>query len=452
VAAFDFVFVPPYLTFAVGDFSHIVTFAVMFVVAIVISGLTQRVRNQAAAARGREGRTAALYALSRELSAAPGSARVAEIAGAHLEREFHSRVAVFTPGVGGRLQRTYASLGLGAVSDRETSVSEWVWANRQEAGVGTRTLPGGSALHVPLTAAGGIVGVLSLSPEQPDRFDDLEQRRQVEAFAAQIAMAMERADLAEQTEKARREVETEQLRSSLLSSVSHDLRTPLAVITGTASTLLENNVGVNERTRRDLMQAILDEAERLNRLIRNLLDMTRLESGAVKVKKEWLPLEEVVGSALERLDARLVNREVSVDLPVSLPLIPCDALLVELLLINLLENAAKYSDGGIELKATPRSGEVLVEVNDRGPGIPPNQELRVFEKFHRAVREGSPGGVGLGLAISRAVVAAHGGRIWAQNRDGGGASFRFTLPIEGEAPKLPEADALEPEHAGDSPP
>jgi two-component system sensor histidine kinase KdpD len=452
VAAFDFVFVPPYLTFAVGDFRHVVTFVVMFVVAVVISGLTQRIRNQASAAREREGRTAALYALSRELTAAQGSARVREIAGGHLERVFNSRVAVFTPGLGGRLQRTYATPELGEVSDRDTSVSEWVWSNRQEAGIGTRTLPGGTALNVPLMAAGGIVGVLSLSPEQPERFDDLEQRRLVDAFAAQLAMAMERAELAEQTEKARREVEAEQLRSSLLSSVSHDLRTPLAVITGSASTLLENNPGVDAGTRRDLMQTILEEAERLNRLIRNLLDMTRLESGAVKVKKEWLPLEEVVGSALERLDARLVNREVSIDLPADLPLVPCDALLVELLLINLLENAAKYSEAKIELKATLLSGEVLVEVNDRGSGIPRDQELRVFEKFHRAVREGSPGGVGLGLAISRAVVAVHGGRIWAQNREGGGASFRFTLPIEGEPPKLTDAEALESEQGSELPP
>jgi two-component system sensor histidine kinase KdpD len=451
VAAFDFVFVPPYLTFAVGDFRHVVTFAVMFVVAIVISGLTQRVRNQASAARDREGRTAALYALSRELTAALGSERVREIAGGHLERVFGSRVSVFTPGPGGRLQRTYASPGLAEVSEREMSVSEWVWSNRQEAGLGTRTLPGGTALNVPLMAAGGIVGVLSLSPEQPDRFDDLEQRRLVDAFAAQLAMAMERAELAEQTEKARREVETEQLRSSLLSSVSHDLRTPLAVITGSASTLLENNLGVDESTRRDLMQTILDEAARLNHLIRNLLDMTRLESGAVKVRREWLPLEEVVGSALERLDTRLVSRDVFVDLPADLPLVPCDAILVELLLINLLENAAKYSEGKIELKATLLSGEVLVEVNDRGSGIPPDQELRVFEKFHRAVREGSPGGVGLGLAISRAVVAVHGGRIWAQNREGGGASFRFTLPIEGEAPKVAEMEAPDAERAGGLP-
>jgi two-component system sensor histidine kinase KdpD len=247
---------------------------------------------------------------------------------------------------------------------------------------------------------------------------------------------MERAELAEETERARREVEREQLRSSLLSSVSHDLRTPLAVITGAASTLVDGAGSIDEATRLDLMKTILEESERLNRLIRNLLDMTRLDSGTVKVKKEWLPLEEVVGSALNRLDARLSQREVRVELPPDLPLIPFDAGLIEQALINLLENAAKYSEGPIEINAALGPEEVVVEVADRGPGIPPGEEARVFEKFHRAIRDGGPSGVGLGLAICRAIVAAHGGRIWAQNRDGGGASFRFALPIQGEAPEL----------------
>jgi two-component system sensor histidine kinase KdpD len=198
------------------------------------------------------------------------------------------------------------------------------------------------------------------------------------------------------------------------------------------------------------LSTILEETERLNRLIRNLLDMTRLDSGTVTVKKEWLPLEEVVGSALNRLDARLTGREVRVDLPANLPLVPCDAMLIEQALINLLENAAKYSEGPIELNATSATGEVVVEVADRGPGIPAGEEERVFEKFHRAVREGGPSGVGLGLAICRAIVAAHGGRIWAQNRSDGGASFRFALPIQGEAPALAPSEPSE--HGAPEPP
>jgi two-component system sensor histidine kinase KdpD len=439
VAAFDFFFVPPYLTFAVADFRHATTFIVMLVVAVVISGLTQRIRNEAATARERQLRTATLYELSRELAGAQDSQSVIHAAASQIEKVFGSRVSVFTTEPGERVGRAYASSGTPEVSDRESSIVQWVRSNQREAGLGTSTLPGGSTLYVPLRASGGVVGVLGLTPDQPQRFDQIEQRRRVDAFAAQMALALERAKLAEETDKARRDFEAEQLRSSLLSSVSHDLRTPLAVITGSASTLLQSAPSMPEATRQDLLKTVLEEAERLNRLIRNLLDMTRLESGAVKVKKEWLPLEEVVGAALDRLDARLAGRDVHVELPRDLPLVPCDAVLIEQALINLLENAAKYSAGRIDVTAAVREGEVVVSVADRGPGIPGGEETRVFEKFHRAAREGSTEGVGLGLTICRAIASAHGGRIWVQNRAGGGADFQFALPIEGK-PKLPIAE------------
>jgi two-component system sensor histidine kinase KdpD len=247
---------------------------------------------------------------------------------------------------------------------------------------------------------------------------------------------MELSDLAEKTDKARREIEAEQLRNTLLSSVSHDLRTPLAVITGAASTLTDDGGAIDDASRRDLMKSILEESDRLNRLIGNLLDMTRLESGAIHVKKDWLPLEEVVGAAVHRIEARLGGRLVKVELPPDAPLVPYDSMLLEQTLINLLENAVKYGEGQIEVRATLHPGEVVVEVADRGPGIPAGEETRIFEKFHRSVREGSPGGVGLGLAICRAIVTAHGGRIWSRNRDGGGASFCFSLPIQGDPPRL----------------
>jgi two-component system sensor histidine kinase KdpD len=451
VAALDFFFVPPYLTFAVANFRHTVTFVVMLLVAVVISGLTERVRNQAISARQREERTRALYDLTRELAATQGTRRVLEVSAAHLEKVFRCRVSLFTPDPNRKVRMTYSTVESVEPPERELSVSQWVWSNQKEAGLGTATLPGGATLYLPLTASGGIVGVLGLSPEQPDRFEAVDQRRQIDAFAVQIALAIERAELSEETELARREVEKEQLRSSLLSSVSHDLRTPLAVITGAASTLVDAAGSIDEETRLDLMKTILEESERLNRLIRNLLDMTRLDSGTVRVKKEWLPLEEVVGSALNRLDARLAGRDVHVELPPDLPLVPCDAVLIEQALINLLENAAKYSEGPIEINATLGPKEVVVEVADRGPGIPAGEQGRVFEKFYRAIREGGPSGVGLGLAICRAIVAAHGGRIWAQNRHDGGASFRFALPIQGEAPALAPSEAIEQNTLGQLP-
>jgi two-component system sensor histidine kinase KdpD len=443
VAAFDFFFVPPYLTFAVADFRHATTFIVMFVVAVVISGLTQRIRNEAATARERELRTATLYELSRELAGAQDTQSVVQAAAHHIEKVFRSQVTVFKPIPGGSVLTAYATRGPGEASERELSIAQWVWANQREAGLGTGTLPGGTTLYVPLLASGGAVGVLGLTPDDPQRFDQLEQRRRVDAFAAQMALAIERATLADETSKARREIEAEQLRNSLLSSVSHDLRTPLAVITGSTSTLLEGGPGITDATRQDLLKTVLEEAEHLNRLIRNLLDMTRLESGAVKVRKEWIPLEELVGAALNRVESRLTGRELHVDLPRSLPLVPCDPVLIEQTLINLLENAAKYSTGPIDVTAAARGAEVVVAVADRGPGIAPGQETRIFDKFQRAGREGNPEGVGLGLTICRAIVSAHGGRIWAQNRADGGASFQFALPIDGEAPALPLSEPSE---------
>ena len=440
VAAFDFLFIPPYLTFEFEDLRHGVTFGVMFLVAVVISGLTQRVRNQAAAWREREGRTAALYALSRELSGARDAEQVVRVAAEHLERVFDSQVEVFLPGLDGRLARVHASTDFPDPGDRELSVAQWVWSHSEEAGLGTSTLPGGKVLYVPLVASGGIAGVLGLCPQDPAGFSELERRRQVDAFAAQLAMATERARLAEETERARRQIEAEQLRSSLLSSVSHDLRTPLAVITGAAGTLVADPSHLGDAGRRELLQTILDEAERLSRLIRNLLDMTRLESGAVTVKKEWIPVDELVGAALGRMEARLAGRDIRLALEPELPLVPCDAILVEQALINLLENAIKYGADPIEIRATPQPGEIVFEVADRGPGVPVGQETRIFDKFQRAGAEARAGGVGLGLAICRAIALAHGGRIWVHHREAGGAAFRFALPIEGQPPALIESE------------
>lgn len=444
VAAFDFFFVPPYLTFAIADFRHGTTFAVMLVVAVVISGLTQRIRNQVTAAQERELRTAALFALTRELAAAQGLDRVIQVAARQIEKAFRGAVSVFTPDQNGTLSRNYASPSIGAPSERDLSVSQWVWTNQREAGLGTSTLPGGSALYIPLPASQGVVGVLGIAPEDPERLSQLAQRKQVDAFAAQMGLAVERARLADEAENARREMEAEQLRSSLLSSVSHDLRTPLAVITGATGTVLQGGAAMSEPMRQDLLKTVLEEAERLNRLIRNLLDMTRLESGAVKVNKEWMPLEEVVGGALTHLESRLGSREVRVELPSDPLQVPCDAVLLEQVFINLVENAVKYSPGPIEIHATPGTGEIAIDVSDRGPGIPIGEEERIFDKFHRSGHEGGREGVGLGLTICRAIVAAHGGKIWALNRQGGGATFRFTLPLDGAPPAPPPETALDP--------
>jgi two-component system sensor histidine kinase KdpD len=354
---------------------------------------------------------------------------VIEVGASEVAKSTDSEITVFLPGADGQVcavHSTHVTEGL----EREASIAQWVWSHQREAGLGTDTLPSSASLYIPLLASGGIVGVLGLKPRAKDQFESIQQRRRIDTFAARMALALERAMLAEQTERARRDVEAEQLRSTLLSSVSHDLRTPLAVITGSASTLLQAPEAMDAATRQELTKNILDEAERLNRLIRNLLDMTRLESGAVKVQKEPQSCEEVVGAALHRLESRMAGRDVRVDIPADLPLVPFDPVLIEQVMINLLENALKYSDGAIEIRASKGHTEVLIEVSDRGPGIPEGQESRIFEKFQRAAGERGPGGVGLGLTICRAIVAAHGGRIWAKNREGGGATLTFALPIE----------------------
>ena len=318
------------------------------------------------------------------------------------------------------------------MDEKERSVAQWVFDHGRPAGLGTDTLPAAKAQYLPLLASTGTVGVLGVRPHDPGSLDEPAVQGLLEAFAGQSALALERGMLAERAQQEQVEVEAERLRTSLLSSLSHDLRTPLGAITGGASSLLEGRVK-DEGMRRDLLKTILEESQRMNRLIGNLLDMIRVESGALQVQKEWQPLEEPVGVALIRLEDRLKDHPVTVSLPADLPLVPLDEVLIEQVLINLLENAAKYTPAGtpIEIGAAVVDGAVRVEVADRGPGFEPGEETRIFEKFYRAPSGTATSGVGLGLTICRGIVTAHGGRIWAENRPGGGAALRFTLPLSG---------------------
>jgi two-component system sensor histidine kinase KdpD len=321
----------------------------------------------------------------------------------------------------------------------ELGVSQWVYEHREMAGLGTSTLPGAKALYLPLVASRGTLGVLGVRPTESRALEAPEQLHQLETFANQTALAIERAQLAKEAQEAQVRAEAERMRNALLSSVSHDLRTPLATIMGSASSLLENGTHFQRGTWQDLLQSIVDEAERLNRLVGNLLDMTRLEAGTLAVKKDWLPLEEVVGTALARMEKRLGNRPVAIHVPADLPLVQIDGVLIEQVLINLLENGVKYTPvkSEIDISASVSDGAVRVEVADRGPGFAPGEEERLFDKFYRG-QTGDSRGVGLGLAICRAIVEAHGGKIWAENRPGGGAAFRFTLPAKDVPPEMPE--------------
>jgi two-component system sensor histidine kinase KdpD len=420
--------------FAVGDTAHVLTVVIMFVVAIVISSLTQRIRAQADAARERENRTASLYSMSRELAGAVSGGSVFEVAVRHVADVFDCKVAILTPRPDGALESAAGGDLTFVPGEKETGVAEWVWTYDRNAGLSTDTLPSSRALYTPLRAGKTRVGVMGLLPTDPRRFGDPTQEQLLAAFTGQIATAIERARLADTAQQARIQIETEQLRNSLLSSVSHDLRTPLAVITGSAATLAES--GLDGATRAELLDTIQEEGQRLNRLVRNLLDMTRLQAGALQVKKEWQSMEEVIGSALGRLDARLEGRAVETDVPEDLPMAPFDPILMEQVLVNLLENAIKYTPEGSPIRISARHADKAIEVSvsDRGPGVPPEDVEKVFEKFFRASER--KGGVGLGLTICRGIVTAHGGRLWVEARPGGGAVFRFTVPLEGEPPRV----------------
>ncbi|HEX7603598.1 MAG TPA: sensor histidine kinase KdpD, partial [Polyangiaceae bacterium] len=409
VLSLDFFFVPPYLSFSVTDLRHVVTFAVMFVVALVISRLTKRIRDQADTARQRELRSTRLYAMSRELADTSSVDALLHIATKHLGEAFDAEICVLLPDAEGKLDATTRGEPAFAFERNDSGVIEWVWIHGKNAGLGTDTLPSASARFLLLRGGRGKAGVLGVKPKNPRSLIDPEQRQLLETFASQVATALERVRLGEEARRAEVEMEAERLRSSLLSSVSHDLRTPLGVITGATSTLLQDEATIDPAARRELLETAHEEAERLNRLVRNLLDMTRLASGAIRPKKEWHPLDEIIGVALHRLEPRLGGREVGVKLPADLPPVPLDDVLIEQVFINLLENALKYTPARspIEIRATAKPGTVEVEVADRGPGVPRDERDHIFEKFYRLTREGSGGGAGLGLAICRGVVEAH---------------------------------------------
>ncbi|MDE3036375.1 MAG: GAF domain-containing protein, partial [Nitrospirota bacterium] len=372
---------------------------------------------------------------------------LATVAAQHIGEVFESQIAIFLSAPDGRLVWQRGAQLSFEFDPKETGLAQWVYEHGQAAGLGSDTLPGAGALYLPMVGAHGPVGVLAVRPSRPGRLFDPEQLHLLETFAGQIALAIERVRLAEEAQRAQVLAETERMRNAILSSVSHDLRTPLATVTGAASSLLEGGDQLDVAARQDLANAIYGEAARLDRLVKNLLDMTRLEAGAVQPKKEWHPIEEIVGAALTRLEGRLHGQSVRTQFPPDLPLVHLDGVLIEQVLVNLLENALKYASPGgpIELSAARTDDAVIVEVADRGPGLQPGDEQRVFDKFYRG-SQARKGGVGLGLTICRGIVEAHGGRIWAENRPGGGAAFRFTLPLE-EAQPTVEPEQAEPHPA-----
>jgi two-component system sensor histidine kinase KdpD len=430
VAAFDFCFVPPRFTLQVGDAQYLITFVVMLAVTMTIGNLMANVRQQNRVAGARERRTALLYEMSRELAGTRGIENMARVAVTHIAEVFDSAAVVLTPDATGRLQYPAGSPLERSFRGADLSVAQWVVDHGERAGLGTDTLPAAPAIYLPLQGTQRTLGVLGVLPTNRRRILLPEQRRLLETFAGQIALAWERAALSEEAATSRVAAETESLRNTLLASISHDLRTPLAVITGAASTLTRHGAAMDASTRESLARSIEEQAHEMSNLISNVLDLMRLESGRVELKCDTHSVEDLVGTALHRVEPRLRNHPVAIDLPEDLPGVNVDPVLASQVLSNLLENAAKYTPAGthIRITAVADAPMVRVVVEDEGPGLPPGDPKLLFDKFQRGHEESAVVGAGLGLAICRAIVSAHGGGISAGPGTRGGARFEFTLP------------------------
>ena len=442
VAIFDFLFVPPYFSFSVSDSQYLVTLLAMLIVAILISNLMANVRSQAKVASHRERRATVLYAMSKELTASQSKEEIVSTAVHHLYSEFGSQNVILFPDTNDRIIYPTGSAIPESLHGVDLSVAQWVMDHNEIAGQGTHTLPGAKAIYFPLSIKETTLGVLVLLPVNLRRIFLPEQRKLLETFFGQIAQAITRVRLTEQARKAQVEMEAERLRNSLLSSISHDLRTPLATIVGSASTLVEEDLSLNLEDKLELSHAIYDEAQRMSNLVNNILDMARLDAGAVQLNKQWYPLDEIIGVVLTRLQKRLDSRLVTVNLPPGIPLLYVDAAMIEQVLINLLENAIRYTpaDSPLEIFAEAILAGMEISVADHGQGIPKGCENKLFEKFYRVQHEAAQSGVGLGLAICRAIIEAHGGSIHAQNRPTGGAVFSFILPLERTPPVMEQEE------------
>ena len=436
VAALDFFFIPPRFTFAVHDLRHVGTFAVMLGVGWVVANLAEHIRSQTRIALERERHTGALYRLGAVLAEGGTAQVIQDRMESYLPGELGVSVLLLRADAKGILQpRKNPAAHL---NQEELAMAQWAMEHREPSGRGTGTLPGSRALFLPMIGTEHPVGILALFATDPAAPVDSDRRSLLSTLASQISLALERAQLAEERTEARIQAEHEHLRNTLLSSVSHDLRTPLGTITGATTTLLDPGPKASPEDQRMLLMTIHQESCRLQRLVNNLLDLTRLESGQVRVTKEWIPVEEVVGSALSRMEDQLADRPLSIQLPEVW--IPLDPVLFEQVLLNLLDNAVKFSPAGtpIEIQGWVTDSRATLILSDHGAGVAPDEEERIFDKLFRGKRTANTPGAGLGLAICRGIVQAHGGSIHASARPEGGSRFIIELPLEGRFPELPD--------------
>lgn len=425
VAAYDFFFVNPHFTFSVSDSRHLLTFVILFLVGIVISGLMNHIRRQASEARERERQADALYRLGREAMETLDDVETSRIVTRHGARLMGGGAALYLSGSSGTLERRTASPDDEPLPSGGMEVLSWSLEHGQVAGWGTAHFPHLGIVALPLQGS-RVRGAMMVRPEQGR---PLPMVPFLEAFARQSSLALDRTLLGEEARAAAIRAKSEELRSSLLSMASHDLRTPLAAITGAGTALRDEGTALDVDQRRELLDTLCIEAERMERLITNLLDLLRLESGGCHLHPEWIPFEELAGSAMNRLEGRCQGRRITVEVDQNLPLLHVDPVFFEQVLVNLLDNACKYTPPGSPLQWRMQwDGDlVTLSLRDHGAGIPVGMEERIFEKFTRSGPRGIPGS-GLGLAICRGVVRAHGGSIQAVTDPDGGAVFHVRLP------------------------
>ena len=439
--AYNFFFLPPLYTFTVGDPENVLALFFFLIVALIVSNLTARTRTQVVTARLRAKTTAELYAFSRKVAGIGALDDLLWATAHQITSMLNVRTVLLMP----LKDREGLEVASGyppedQLDDADMAAARWSWEHNRPAGRGADTLPGAKRLFLPLRTGSGPVGVLGIDRDAPGPLLTPDDRRLLDALCDQAAVAIERISLAKGLDEARVLAETERLRAALLTSISHDLRTPLASILGTVSSLRSYPERYSPVEREDLLATLHDEAERLNRFVSNLLDMTRLESGAIDLKLELIDVAEIVGSALQRAGSVLAGHGVEVNIEPHLPMLRLDAVLFEQVLFNLLDNAAKYSPIGsrIDIRAS-RDGELVeIEVVDEGPGIPPADLERIFDKFYRVqAQDRRRAGTGLGLAICRGFVEALGGWIVARNRrDGSGAVLTIRMPVVPEIPAV----------------
>lgn len=442
VAIFDLVFVPPYWTFAVSDTEYFFTFAAMLVTALIISSLTLRLRAQGVALQQREQRTSRLFTFSRRLLSAAGEEEALELSIRTIGETLGAEVGILLKS-GHVLSSQPVAGSQFSIDEGARGVADWAFRNNQPAGRGTSTLSASQFTFYPIASQSNVHGVLGIRQSQASELWDSDRSLILDSFLDTLGSHLERAALSKLANEAKIEAEAERLRNTLLSAVSHDLRTPLAVIEGASSTLLDEKANLEDSTKDALLQTIVGETEYLHRMIGNLLDASRLEAGQVRLNREWQSLEELIGAVLHRSRHLLSGRPLEVHLPRDLPFISSDGVLLSQVFMNLLENAAKFSpsDSPIRIEGRLLGKEVEISVQDHGRGIDPSEISRVFERFFRGRTDQPRNGSGLGLAVSEAIVKLHNGKIVAENAKDGGAIFRVFLPCGDTPPEPPPEES-----------